>query len=107
MTYEIVFTAKAQQNLNDIVLKVYELSNDKPTAIGFANRLRNAEKRLEDFPASGKLPIDRILLGFGYRYVIEGDYLIFYLHDDENRKVYIHHIVNGKTDYIRTIIRNI
>lgn len=107
MPYEIVFTAKAKQNLNDIAIKVYELAKDKQTAINFVNRLRNAVKQLEYFPVSGKLPVDRTLLGFGYRYLIEGDYLIFYVCDDEKRKVFIHYVVNGKTDYIRAIIGNV
>ena len=100
MVCEIIFTAKAKQNLNDVAIEVYELSKDKPTAVRFVNRLKN-------FPLSGKLPVDRTLLSFGYRYLIEGDYLIFYVYDDESRKAYIHYIVNGKTDYIRAIIGNI
>ena len=107
MVCEIIFTAKAKQNLNDVAIEVYELSKDKPTAVRFVNRLRGAVDRLKNFPLSGKLPVDRTLLSFGYRYLIEGDYLIFYVYDDESHKAYIHYIVNGKTDYIRAIIGNI
>ena len=36
-----------------------------------------------------------------YRYLISDDYLIFYKADDENVSIY--RILNGKTDYIRTL----
>ena len=48
-----------------------------------------------------------ILLSGRASHLIEGDYLIFHVYDDESSKAYIHYIVNGKTDYIRAIIGNI
>ena len=52
---------------------------------------------LETFPNSGAIPRDLRLRRRGYRFLVEGDYLIFY--KLRSSQVRIHRIVHGRRRY--------
>lgn len=105
MSYTVIFTDTARQDLRDIALWIADQSKDLETARHFVNELRENCKRLNKFPSTGVLPRDHILKSLGYRFIPYKDYLIFYLTDDENKSVTVMAIFNARQDYMRIMKR--
>lgn len=105
MSYNVFFTDTAKADLRTIAFKIADLSKDKELAKRFVSELRQSTKRLGVFPESGALPQDRVLKSAGYRFIPYKDYLIFYLVDKEQKKVYIMSVFHGKMDYMRVMRR--
>ena len=101
MSCQIVFTDTARSDLREIAMYLAEQSKDKNVAIRFVKELQNETKILESFPESGAIPRDRILKSSGYRFLSHKDYLIFYLYEKLEKKVYILAVFNGKRDSMR------
>lgn len=55
------------------------------------------------FPESGINPKDRYLINYGYRFIIESDYLLFYKIFEEQKIIRIMGIFNGKQNYIKQL----
>lgn len=105
MSYSVKITETAKQDLREIALYIAEISKDKEIARRFVNALKNECKRLEEFPESGPLPKDRILLSSGNRFIIYKDYLIFYSIQEDIKEVDVLAIFNAKKDYMRVMRR--
>ncbi len=105
MSYEIEVTATAKQNYTDIAFYLYEESKSVDIAVKFIRELQADVERLREFPKSGALPKDRILLATDYRYLVHGNYLTFYTIDEKSKKIYISAVFNAKEDYKRVLSR--
>ncbi len=103
MSFKIKFTATAKEDLRNIALYIAEISGEKSVAINFVNELRNKTKILEDFPESGSLPSDRVMISSGYRFLVHKDYLIFYHYVPNECTSYILAVFNAKRDYTRVM----
>lgn len=103
MSFKIKFTATAKEDLRNIALYIAEISGEKSVAINFVNELRNKTKILEDFPESGSLPSDRVMISSGYRFLVHKDYLIFYRFDHDENTSYILAVFNAKRDYTKVM----
>lgn len=103
MKYTIRYTQTAKQDLTEIALGVYQVSQDAATAIRFVQELREYASRLEMFPLSANLLDDENLIHLQLRYVIAHDYLLFYKYSEADNTVYIESILNGKIDYVRVL----
>lgn len=103
MKYTLHFTYTAECDLRDIAFSVARISGSKDTAKQFVTSLRACTERLKDFPFSGARPRDRVMLSGDFRYLVHGDYLIFYTVDEINRMVKIFAIFNAKQDYARVL----
>lgn len=103
MKCNVKFTDTANADLKDIVLYIAECSKDKKIAIRFVNTIREKCKILETAPESGSLPKDRILISNGYRFLVHGNYLIFYYYSKEDNTAYITAVFNAKRDYMRVM----
>jgi plasmid stabilization system protein ParE len=103
MSVKIKFTATAKEDLRNIALYIAEISGEKSVAINFVNELRNKTKILEDFPESGSLPSDRVMLSSGYRFLVHKDHLIFYRFDHDENTSYILAVFNAKRDYTKVM----
>ena len=101
MKYELLFSATAAEDLKEIACDIYSVSGSKESALKYIEGIREECRALELFPESGALPKDRILLSAGYRFVVYKGYLAFYKVDDENRRVIVSAVFNGKRDYSR------
>ncbi len=66
------------------------------------NNIERKLARLEKFPALGGVPSDPDLAAVGYRFLIIGNYLIFYTL--ESRSVLIHRILHGVRDYRQLLL---
>lgn len=103
MRYSIEFTDTAKSDLRDIAIYIAEQSKDKNVAKRFVSELAAQCSRLEDFPLTGAIPKDRILVSVGYRFLIHKEYLIFYSIYETNTKIYVSAIFNAKKDYTRVL----
>ena len=103
MSYQVLFTVTAKQDLREIALNIADISKNKDIAVNFVNEMQKKCDQLIDFPESGALPNDRVLRSLGYRFLIYKDYLMFYTVDQESETVYIQAAFNAKRDYIRAL----
>lgn len=103
MSCNVIFTDTAKSDLLDIARSLAERTKDKTLAIRFVRELQQETKRLEQFPESGALPRDRVLKSSGYRFLVHGDYLLFYLYEKGENTVYITAVFHGKRDYMRAM----
>ena len=105
MSYTVVITDTAKQDLREIALWIAEQSKDIEIAKHFVNELKEKCKKLDRFPTTGSFPRDRVLKSAGVRFVTHKEYLIFYLIEEESRTVNVMAIFNAKKDYMR-VMRN-
>ena len=103
MSCKVIFTDTAKSDLLDIAHSLAEISKDKAFAVRFVRELQQETARLEQFPESGAVPRDRVLKSSGYRFLVHGDYLLFYLYEKEKNAVCVMAVFNGKRDYMRVM----
>ena len=103
MAYQIVRTAKADEQLRDIVLYRAEVAGSAAAALEFLDRLEQKIDRLADFPESGSFPRYGALRARGYRVLIAEKHLVFYKVDEERKMVIVYAIVDGRRDYLNLI----
>ena len=105
MDRKVVFSKKAEIQIDEIYQYVYSLSNDEDTAMKFVNELIDKTEILKKHAFVGKQLeiVDGIITQ--YRYVRYKDYLIFYRVDD--KKVYIDRILSSKTDYVNEFTKEL
>lgn len=103
MSYRILFTVTAKQDLREIALNIADISKNTDIAVTFVNEMQKKCEQLIDFPESGALPNDRVLRSLGYRFLIYKDYLMFYTVEHESNTVYIQAAFNAKRDYTRVL----
>ncbi len=99
MKYAIRITETAKSCLKKIIFDLIDVTRDIDLAYNYADRILDHCETLESFPYAGCSPEDEELKNNGFRFLIYGDYLIFYNTDDNAETVYIRVIVNGKKDY--------
>ena len=102
MAYRILRTAKADEQLRDIVLYRANLAGTD-AALRFLDRLEQAIIQLADYPECGAPPRYAALRARGYRVLIAEKQLIFYKVDHERKTVTIHAAVDGRRDYLDLI----
>ena len=98
MSCKVIFTDTARSDLLNIARSLAENSKDKALAVRFVRELQQETARLEQFPESGAVPRDRVLKSGGDRFLVHGDYLLFYLYEKEKNAVYVMAVFNGKRD---------
>ena len=103
MSYKIVITDTAKQDLRDIARYIMEREKSKDATLNFIHTLRAKTLALHQHPRLGALPKDRILKSLGYRYLVHKDYLLFYLIDEESKTINVVAIFNSKKDYMRVL----
>ncbi len=90
----------AEEDFSQIVLFVAE---DNPSAAEqLMNNIERKLARLEKFPELGGVPSDPDLAAVGYRFLVTGNYLIFYTL--EPRSVLVHRILHGARDYRQLLL---
>jgi len=93
--YPIEYLPVAQKDLVEI--QEYIKKDNPSAALNFLNTLDETVSKLEDFPFMGQVPTDRRLEYLGYRILIVGSYLVFYVVNDDY--VEIRRILHGRRKY--------
>lgn len=85
----------AEQDLLDILDYI---ARDNPAAArAFVDRVDQTVGRLARFPRSGRQPADPRLRRLGYRMLVVGDYLVFYV--VTGRTVQVRRVLHGARRY--------
>jgi toxin ParE1/3/4 len=91
----VVYLPAAQRDLHESLEYIHK---DSPaSAEAWLERVDKALSRLGSFPMSGSAPKDRRLARLGYRMVVIGEHLAFYV--VRPRSVEIRRVVHGKRRY--------
>ena len=93
--YPIEYLPIAQNDLAEIL--EYIRKDSPNAALKFLNDLDSIVAKLEDFPLIGQTPKDIRLEYLGYRMLIVGSYLLFYVIKKDY--IEIRRIVHGKRKY--------
>ena len=95
MVYKVKIYPAARQDLSDIVDYLNTLSQD--TALKYYDLLTEEILSLREMPERCPRPRDLALAAKGYRYLIVGNYLVFYVVSGDT--VQIRRILYGRRDY--------
>ncbi len=105
MKCSVRFTETAKGDLRNIAFYIADQSKDTSVAINFVSEIREKCNILEQFPESGSIPNDRVLMSSGYCFLVHKDYLIFYLYSKKDSTVYVLAVFNSKQYYTRVMKR--
>lgn len=93
----IVFSKNAKDDLAEAAEYISEKLHNRTAAYNLIKNIHNIIEPLKNFSEMGTLVIHEKNT-IGYRYLVSGNYLIFY-HSD-NSIVYIDRILYGRRDYL-------
>lgn len=99
MSYRIVRTDKADEQLRELIFYIADDSGSVDVALNYLNKIEKAINRLADFPMSGSIPRYSILRKQGYRVLIVERHLIFYKVNEEEKTVTVYAVVDGRQEY--------
>jgi toxin ParE1/3/4 len=93
--YRIEYLPSAIEDLEEII-EYIQIDSPK-AALNLVNKIDEVVSRLQDFPELGVVPKDRHLKKLGYRLLIIGNYLVFYVLIEDT--VEIRRVVHGSRNY--------
>lgn len=92
---------EAQRDLHDIKNYITTELENPAAANNTLSRITLAIRGLLDFPDIGA-PLKSIMYGQAdYRYLVSGNYLVFYRHDSDS--IYVVRVLYGKRDYLKIL----
>lgn len=98
MSWNVVYSVKARQDLRNIYEYIaYELLVPE-TATGQTQRIMKAIRTLDEMPMRHQLCKDEPWLSQGVRYLLVDSYLVFYLPDESKNTVNVIRIMYGGRD---------
>ncbi len=103
MSYRVERTAKAEEQIRDIVLYRAELTGSVDAALALLDKLEEDINTLSRFPESGAPPRYGALRARGFRALIVDKYLVFYKVDQSRSLVTIYAVVDGRRDYLNLV----
>ena len=99
MTYKILRTDKAEDQLPEIIYYIADNSGDVDIALSYLEKIETSINRLQDFPELGSVPRYSILKKQGYRVLIVEKHLIFYKINEADKLVIVYAIMDGRREY--------
>lgn len=103
MSYRILRTDKANDQLYAIIQYIAEDSGSVDIALRMLDELEDAVNQLAEAPRLGSYPRYSTLRKQGYRVLIVRRYLIFYKVDDEKKHVMIYAVFDAKQNYVNLL----
>ncbi len=95
------YTPQARTDLREIRAYIAETLANPQAADRMAKRLLQSCQRLKPYPQLGPRLAEKIGRETGLRYLVSGNYLIFYR--AEPGCISVLRILDGRTDYLRTL----
>lgn len=99
MSYQIVRTDKADEEIREIIFYISNDSGSAEIALSYLEKIEKAIKRLRDFPELGSIPRYRILRKQGYRVLIVEKHLIFYKVNQLEKMVTVYAVFDSRREY--------
>lgn len=103
MSYRILRTDKAKDQLYAILQYIAEDSGSTDRALQYLDKLESEIMKLTDAPHMGSYPRYSTLRKQGYRVLIVQRHLVFYKVDDVLKQVIIYAIVDARQHYVNLI----
>lgn len=98
MSFHVVYSAEARQDLRDIYQYIAFELLEPETAAGQANRIMNEISSLDEMPMRHRRYEEEPWYSQGLRVMPVDNYLVFYLPDETNKTVSIIRIMYGGRD---------
>ena len=99
MSYQILRTNKADEQLRDIIFYIADDSGSVDIALNYLEKIEKAINNLKDFPYSGSVPHYATLRRQGYRVLTVERHLVFYKINEPQQIVTIYAVVDGRREY--------
>ena len=96
--YTLEFLPLALNNMTEIVSSFVMLGS-KQGAIRIKDKMTKAAEQINTFPYIGVTAPDSKLSKLGFRMLVIEKYLMLYKVFEDEKKIVIYRILNGKTDY--------
>ena len=103
MAYRIIRTAKADEQIREIIFYRESLTGSVDSALSLLDKLEQGIEKLTVFPDSGAPPRYAALRARGFRVLIIDKHLVFYKVDHESKTVTVYAVVDGRRDYLNLI----
>lgn len=103
MSYSLIRTDKANDQLFDIIQYIAGDSGSTDTALAYLEHLEKGISRLREFPRSGHKPRYAILRKQGYLVLTIQRHLVFYKVEDPSSTVIIYAVLVGRQDYLNLL----
>lgn len=100
----VLLSDNAKEDLKDIRTYILEELDNPTAAKTVMDRIIDRIRQLEQFPMLGAALSSVIEPETDYRFLVSGNYLIFYR--IEKDAVYVDRILYGKRDYLKTLVKN-
>ena len=97
--YSLKFTAKAEEDLDEIYYYIADNLFAPETAESLMDKFENRILRLKAFPYSCSFVLDETLKKRGYRKLVIDNYIVFYLVNEQKEQVIIMRILYGASNY--------
>jgi len=104
MSYIIQYAPTAIRDLDRVWAEVYQASKEPEVAARYVDELMDRVSEKREFPKSGS-PLYYEGSFTGYYFIVFKAYMAFYRIQDD--RILVDRVVYGKSDYIRTIFRNL
>ena len=101
---KILVTPAALQDLKDIKKYISTDLSNPDAAVNVVRKIISSYMKLADMPFMGTMLQQSLHLDIPFRYIISGNYLIFY---KVTENIEIHRIIYGRRDYIRILFPDI
>ena len=98
MAFQVKFSERAATDLSEIIGYISDVLLNPIAAEHFYNEVDKKRQHIRENPKMYPLSRDERLKAKGYRVAVVGNYLLFYIVDDENAIAYIIRIVYSKRD---------
>jgi toxin ParE1/3/4 len=97
--YKVIVTPSADTDMDDIFTYISEKLKEPNVAVKLIEKIYKALKSLEVSPKRIALSRDSFLAWQGFRLIKVGNYLVFYVVDDNEGNVIIHRVIYGRRNY--------
>ena len=103
MSYAVLRTDTADEQIREAVRYIAQISGSVGTAFDLLDQIDDAAKRLSAFPKIGSVPSWGTLAKRGFRKLAVGSYLLIYKVDDSAQTVTVHAFVHSRQEYWRVV----
>ena len=94
----------ALKDLQGIKKYITKELDNSVSAVKVVERIIQRYEKLRDFPTMGVSLSSNVSVPTNYRFLVSGDYIIFY--KVENDYISIYRILNVKRDYLRILLKD-
>ena len=105
MKNRIHYSPESRYDLDDIWDYIVSELQNRSAAEHVINRIMDTVDHLKNFAEMGT-PLSSIAdVGTGYRFLVSGNYMVFYRVQDSN--VYIDRVLYGQSDYMSVLFKDL